>query len=63
MTTPEERAAYRTGLLNRIADAKRRKIGIEIPPLEFQIAVLDEYEALLAKHEEWGGIEFRKEIK
>lgn len=47
-TTPEERTAYRAGLLNRIKDAKRRKIEIELPRLQFQLAVLGDLEAFIA---------------
>ena len=68
MTTPELRAEYRAKWIRfkepwRIISAERSLDAAErdyLNSLNFQLTILDEYEALLAKHEEWGSIEFRE---
>lgn len=57
MTTPEKRTTYRAGLLNRITEIENIRMGgcgsseflgkAKCLDLEFQLAILDEYEALI----------------
>jgi len=63
MTTPEERARHRNALIEQINLALTLRCAPELSGeavLRFHLAVLDEYEALLAKHEEWGSIAFKE---